>query len=150
MPKGSSGWWQNWGWAQLLILARPFCDDVNDCLPSIPVSSAEGARARLEFHLLSLPLRSHCAWADAVGGAAMTASTLSACCIAGCSAMGPGGTRVSAMLLLRVCWQQVWTGVRTISEWPQSQCRRQVCCGWGTSAVGQCHTQVILEGGEWR
>jgi hypothetical protein len=41
--------------------------------------------------------------------------------------MGPGGTWAFVMLLLRVCWQQVCTGVRTDSEWPQSRCRRQVC-----------------------
>lgn len=58
-----------------LTLARPFCANVNDCLPSIPVSSAEGARVALEFHLFSLPLSTYCAWADMVGDVAMTANT---------------------------------------------------------------------------
>lgn len=85
----------------LLTLARRFCDNTNGCLPSIPVSSAEGARVPLEFYLFSLPLSTFCAWADVVGDRTMTANT--ACCDAGCSTMGPGGTWVSVMLLLRVC-----------------------------------------------
>jgi hypothetical protein len=48
---------------------------VNDCLPSIPGSSAEGARFALEFHLFSLPLSTYRAWADVVGDIAMTANT---------------------------------------------------------------------------
>lgn len=59
-----------------LTLARPFCANINDCLPSFPVSSAEGARVALEFHLFSSPLITYCAWADMVGDIAMTANTL--------------------------------------------------------------------------